>query len=504
MKSLICAVTVLAVSTAQAGVVIHVDAANCPGPGDGSVRDPYCSIQTAIDNAVDTDEIVVAPGTYFEAINFMGKAVWLHSSDGPGVTVIDSQQMGSVVTCDSGEGPDTVLEGFAITGGTGTDPGDGFSRGGGIMNLGTSPTVTNCMFLENSADFGSAMFNFDSSSPSVTDCTFSANTAGFFGGGVYNNLNSNPTVTNCTFSGNTANFGGGMFNFDGSSPTVTSCTFTENTGSFAGGGIYTCDGDGLTVTNCTFRKNTGGDGGGIRNGFSTATVTNCTFVGNTTCCSGGGMSNFNSNTTVTNCKFSGNSANIGGGMRSQYGSTTVTNCTFSGNAANFFGGGMENFETTDLIVTNCILWDNAPDQIIDGLNSENTVRYSDVQGGWLGFGSNNIDADPLFVDPDNGDFRLSPNSPCIDTGDNTAVPEGVLRDLDGNSRFVADACAGDSGATVDMGAYEFQGTSCDLGTMLEMLAAWGSCSDCRTCPADFDGDCSVGILDLLILLGNWG
>ncbi len=84
------------------------------------------------------------------------------------------------------------------------------------------------------------------------------------------------------------------------------------------------------------------------------------------------------------------------------------------------------------------------------------------------------------------------------------MPEGVLRDLDGNPRFVADACAGASGATVDMGAYEFQGTSCDLGTMLEMLAAWGRCNDCGTCPADFDGDCSVGILDLLILLGNWG
>ena len=61
MRNLICAVTVLAVSTAQADT-IYVDA-NCPG-GDGSVRDPYCSIQTAIDNAVDTDEIVVAPGTY--------------------------------------------------------------------------------------------------------------------------------------------------------------------------------------------------------------------------------------------------------------------------------------------------------------------------------------------------------------------------------------------------------------------------------------------------------
>ncbi len=61
MKNLICAVTVLAVSTAQAAT-IHVDVANCPGPGNGSEADPYCSIQTAIDNAVDTDEIVVAPG----------------------------------------------------------------------------------------------------------------------------------------------------------------------------------------------------------------------------------------------------------------------------------------------------------------------------------------------------------------------------------------------------------------------------------------------------------
>ena len=47
MSNLICAVTVLAVSTAQAAT-IHVDAANCPGPGNGSVRDPYCSLQDAI------------------------------------------------------------------------------------------------------------------------------------------------------------------------------------------------------------------------------------------------------------------------------------------------------------------------------------------------------------------------------------------------------------------------------------------------------------------------
>ena len=45
-------VPVLAITAAVNGATIYVDADNCPGPGDGTVGDPYCSIQTAIDNAV--------------------------------------------------------------------------------------------------------------------------------------------------------------------------------------------------------------------------------------------------------------------------------------------------------------------------------------------------------------------------------------------------------------------------------------------------------------------
>ena len=223
----------LAVSTVQAAT-IHVDIANCPGPGDGSELDPYCSIQTAIVNAEDTDEIVVAPGTYLETIDFMGKAVWLHSSDGPEVTIIDATGFFHVVQCVNGEGPDTVLDGFTITGGNAD--GAVFPEevsGGGMFNDNSSPTVSNCTFSGNSASFlGGGMFN-GNSSPTVTNCTFSGNSASFFGGGMSND-NSNPTVTGCTFSGNTADstglpgVGGGMDN-SSSSPTLNNCMFSALT-----------------------------------------------------------------------------------------------------------------------------------------------------------------------------------------------------------------------------------------------------------------------------------
>ncbi len=40
--------------------------------------------------------------------------------------------------------------------------------------------------------------------------------------------------------------------------------------------------------------------------------------------------------------------------------------------------------------------------------------------------------------------------------------------------------------------------------LLILLGDWGPCDDCTDCPADLDGDCTVGVKDLLILLGNWG
>ena len=78
------------------------------------VPDDYSAIQDAIKAAGEGDTIIVRPGTYMENIDFLGKAITLVSEKGTSVTVIDGNQAGRVVTCQSGEGADTVLEGFRI------------------------------------------------------------------------------------------------------------------------------------------------------------------------------------------------------------------------------------------------------------------------------------------------------------------------------------------------------------------------------------------------------
>ena len=65
-------------------------------------------------------------------------------------------------------------------------------------------------------------------------------------------------------------------------------------------------------------------------------------------------------------------------------------------------------------LTNCVLWGNSPFQIAGDPNDSGgpaTVSYSDIQGGWTGPGGNNIDADPLFVQPGLDNVRLSLGSP---------------------------------------------------------------------------------------------
>lgn len=76
------------------------------------VPDNYSTIQEAIDAAPNNSEILVKNGIYYENINFKGKTIYLHSQNGPVNTIIDGQERTSVVTLNSDEGNDTILDGF--------------------------------------------------------------------------------------------------------------------------------------------------------------------------------------------------------------------------------------------------------------------------------------------------------------------------------------------------------------------------------------------------------
>jgi hypothetical protein len=490
----------------------------------------FTSIQGAIDDANNFDEIEVAPGTYNEAINFIGKAITVRNTSGdPNDTIIDGTGNFHVVQFVSGEGTDTVLEGFTITGGDANGTVFPDNIGGGMYCEGSSPTVTNCSFADNSAIWGGGMHNRDNSNPTVTHCRFSGNSANY-GGGMYNKA-SNPVVTDCTFIGNSAviSDGGGIFSYNGSNLTITNCTFSSNNADM-GGGVANIDYSNLSMVNCTFSNNTatsrGGGvydygrstvavdcifsansatyrGGGLYISSNNPTITSCTFVGNMADDLGGGIYIGSGNPTITNCIFSGNAAlNNGGGVYNYSSRPTMVNCTVCGNTAGNSGGGLYNYSNSGSPTAfNCIFWKNSDTGGVDQsaqihLNyGSATVSYSDVSGGWSGSGGNNINADPLFLDPNGVDgvigtrddnLRLQYDSPCVDAADSSVSLSIPIFDLDKNDRTVDVGPVVDTGAGsltyLDMGAYEFQ---------------------CGNFHGDLNCDGVVDFKDVAILCDNW-
>ena len=131
----------------------------------------YLGLQEAINAAANGDVIEVEPGTYSEMIDFLGKSITVRSASGnPNDTIIDGTGYFHVVPCISGEDPNAVLAGFTLTGGNANGSGsDG--RGGEMLNINSSSTVTNCDFSGNSVAFeGGGMFTF--SDPNVANNIF--------------------------------------------------------------------------------------------------------------------------------------------------------------------------------------------------------------------------------------------------------------------------------------------------------------------------------------------
>lgn len=339
------------ISSSALGATIHV-------PAD------FFFIQDAIFFSGDGDEIIVAPGTYFEAIDLMGKAINLHaSSTNPADTIIDGTgQITSVVSCVSGEGSSTVFDGFTVTNGiAGTTPPEFSGRVGmGMFISVSSPTVTNCIFSNNSSPRdpgqigyeGAGMAIWIGSDPLIQDCAFVSNTlvnTTSFRGGAVRIYQGNATFLNCTFENNSAGMGGAMSNEYGQL-SIEDCTFSGNVAVVNGGAMsnfYEDSPNTYNVVNCTFTGNSAGErGGAIRTAGNTdGTISQCTFVNNTALNEGGGgIYAAQSNVTVNDCSFTNNYGSYGGGMfvwgtNDASPKATAVKCTFKENETLGLGGG---------------------------------------------------------------------------------------------------------------------------------------------------------------------
>jgi uncharacterized repeat protein (TIGR01451 family) len=349
----------------------------------------------------------------------------------PGVytTTLDAQRLGRVILVDGDVAP--VIDGFVITGGY------VWGFGGGISILSGSPTIQNNSFIRNDASIGGGCLSNLSGNPLIQDNSFTlcyAYAEDARGGGLYNGSGS-PLILRNVFKQNQVidlnSHAGGIYN-DSGSPIIQENIFIGNISA----DLY----------------NYMGNGGALYTNLGSPAITHNIFIGNHAA-KGGGVFIGEGSPVIQNNIFSGNSAtDFGGGIHTQSGSPIIEFNVFYENTS-VLGGGIHIGESSNPIVRSNIVVNNTASEHgggIYGYSGTITLDYNDVWnntgGNYYGVdtGLHDISADPLLVDPTNGDFHLSPGSPCIDAGDPVNYPP---TDFEGEAR--------PHGAAPDIGADEY-------------------------------------------------
>lgn len=351
-----------------------------------------------------------------------------------------------------------------------------------------SPTLDSCWFHHNTPGTGSAALSVQAGLARLSDCRFEHNSYG-----VHTALSVSlgaVIADRCVFSNNLGRSGGATTIFTEASEGIfrdceidfnrSECS-TESCIALGNGTLKFFDSE-VLLQRCAFRSNQVQSSAGailIQGPDSHVRAENCLFFNNSASgAGGGGGAIFNSNNSVAE----------------------LNHCTFVSNKAFSRGGAIYNSETVE--ITDSIFWNNIDQfgvgetsQIFTANNDETLINHSLVQG-WTGAlgGDGNIGDDPLFSDPDgpddfpgneDDDFRLSADSPCIDAGALSFLPNNDDADLDGHARILC--------GYVDMGAYEFGigDYSCDRVVELADFAQFPACFTGPAPQETYQTDCAA-------------
>ena len=464
---------------------------------DRRVPSEYATIQAAIDAANTGDRVVIADGRYTgignRDLDFLGKAIVVRgSSEDPNRCVIDCDAQARGVRFQSNESRDSVIANLTITEGYAPDTvtTEGYSGGAGcgILCFLSQPTIRNCRIAKNGygpiLPRGGGIACVDAAAL-IEKCELLNNT-GYYGGGLH-------------VTGNDVTRGG---------TELHDCVIRNNTSERDGGGAFV--NQYLVIDHCLFQGNrttlpSGATGGAINcSKYGALDLLSSTLVDNHAGLLGGGVAgNTLRDVNIISCAIANNTANKGGGLSgaiskmigsviaynhssgngSGYTGSTdlIANCVFAYNESPDDPEAVDVFiYTVEYWIRNSIFWSdskyvlyNIQERKVNNCVVKDTLNY---------YGSDIIDADPLFVDPDgpdddpntweDNDFRLLPGSPCIDAGDNLSVPRDEF-DLDGDGdpnepwpvdfddlrRFFDDTNTPDTGLgtapIVDIGAFEY-------------------------------------------------
>ena len=407
-----------------------------------------------------------------------------------------------------------VLDGFVLTAAVAGNDVSPYNSGAAFYCKGASPKIVNCDFYGNYAKYYAGAIFLDNSSMVLENCNFEGNKAEAHAGAFYYE-NSEVSLRNCDFINNRARYGGALSASNNESVSeFENCTF-ENNSAWNNAGVLTTVTSPNVFKNCSFINNEAPWGGAlVLYTESSSEIINCIFEGNRTVPSahpdvgehGGAIyAAYKSKVNIYNSAFRGNEAYVNGGaifsldtadikayntlftgnvngetmatsssgsaIYSDSSKVTLVNSTIASNYSyhNYsdqYGAAVNN-RGADLIIRNCIIWENHGKYQIRSANGVEDVTNSNVQGGFTGSG--NMDVIPLFLDPvttsstpsTGGNYRLWGNSPVNNKGVNTALPEDIHDldndgdteeplpyDLNGKERVFA--------GVVDMGCYEQQ------------------------------------------------